>query len=108
MRKQLKYLERNAKRLMYLVDQIMDYKTAESGTFKLKVRHEDAHKIHQYWAKHHERSARTHSDYIQMVIDWECSRFTKPDKPLNARETLYKYYPHKEKEILPILEELGL
>ena len=45
MRKQLKYLERNAKRLMYLVDQIMDYKTAESGTFKLKVRHEDAHQI---------------------------------------------------------------
>lgn len=72
------------------------------------MKHEDARKIHQYWAKHHERSARTHSDYIQMVIDWECSRFTKPDKQLNARETLYKYYPHKEKEILPILEELGL
>jgi DNA-binding response OmpR family regulator len=45
MRKQLKYLERNAKRLMHLVNQIMDYKTAESGTFKLKVRHEDGHRI---------------------------------------------------------------
>lgn len=45
MRKQLKYLERNAKRLMYLVNQIMDYRKAESGTFKLKVRHEDVHQI---------------------------------------------------------------
>ena len=30
-----------------------------------------------------------------MVIDWECARFTKPDKPLNAYETYKKYYCDK-------------
>lgn len=43
-----------------------------------------------------------------MVIDCECARFTKPDKPLNARQTLYKFYPELETKILPILEEFNL
>lgn len=42
-----------------------------------------------------------------MVIDWECARYTKPDKPLNARATLHKYYPHLESKIAPILEEFS-
>ena len=41
-------------------------------------------------------------------IDWECARYTKPDKPLNARETLKKIYPEVTDEMLPVLEELGL
>lgn len=41
----------------------------------------------------------THSDYVQMAIDWECARITKPDKPLNARETLEKIH---------LLNEIGL
>lgn len=32
-------------------------------------------------------------NWIETIIDWECARFTKPDKPLNARETLSKFYP---------------
>nr|DAU03052.1 MAG TPA: hypothetical protein [Caudoviricetes sp.] len=43
-----------------------------------------------------------------MVIDWECARYTKPDKPLNARKTLYKFYPELENKVLPVIEELGL
>ena len=43
-----------------------------------------------------------------MVIDWECARYTKPDKLLNARETLYKFYPELESKIIPILEEFNL
>lgn len=43
-----------------------------------------------------------------MVIDWECARFTKPDKPLNARQTLDKYYPHLKDKVLPVIEELGI
>lgn len=43
-----------------------------------------------------------------MVIDWECARYTKPDKPLNAYDTLYKYYPELEDKILPILKELKI
>lgn len=43
-----------------------------------------------------------------MVIDWECARYTKPDKPLNAYDTLYHLYPQLESKILPILKELGI
>ena len=69
---------------------------------------EFVHTCHQWWAKHHQRRAKTHDDFVQMVIDWECARFTKPDKPLNAYDTLYKFYPHMEDKILPILKELNL
>lgn len=65
-------------------------------------------KIHRRFARHHVRSARTPEDYREMVIDWECARYTKPDKPLNAYDTLYKFYPQLEPKILPILKELGI
>ena len=64
-------------------------------------------KIHRKHSRHHNK-AKTTNDYIQMVIDWECARFTKPDKPLNARETLYKYYPELIDKITPILERFNL
>lgn len=64
-------------------------------------------KIHRKYSRHHSK-ARTTNDYIQMAIDWECARFTKPDKPLNARETLYKYYPELIDKITPILERFNL
>jgi hypothetical protein len=66
------------------------------------------HNFHRNHARHHAVKARTHADFVQMVIDWECARYTKPDKPLNARDTLYKFYPELEDKILPILSELGL
>lgn len=69
---------------------------------------EFVHTCHQWWSKHHERRAKVHNDFVQMVIDWECARFTKPDKPLDAYDTLYKFYPHMEDKILPILKELNL
>ena len=43
-----------------------------------------------------------------MALDWESARYTKEDKPLNAYDTLYKYYPELEKQILPILKEWGI
>lgn len=66
------------------------------------------HNWHRNHMHHHEVKAKTHSDFVQMVIDWECARYTKPDKPLNARETLDKFYPRLKNKILPIIEELGL
>ena len=69
---------------------------------------EFVHTCHQWWARHHERRAKTYDDFVQMVIDWECARVTKPDKPLNAYDTLYKFYPHLEKKILPILKKFNL
>ena len=43
-----------------------------------------------------------------MIIDWECARYTKPDKPLNAYDTLINYYPGMTDVILPILERMGI
>jgi hypothetical protein len=67
-----------------------------------------AHDIHVKFARHHKAKARTESDFIQMIIDWECARFTKPDKPLNAYDTLYKFYPEMESNILPLLKKFNL
>lgn len=47
-------------------------------------------------------------DWVEAVIDWECARITKPDKPLNARQTLEKYYPQYKEFVEPILKELDL
>jgi hypothetical protein len=43
-----------------------------------------------------------------MIIDWECARFTKPDKPLDAYQTMKKFYPDLEQRLLPLFKELGL
>lgn len=69
----------------------------------------DIHQIHRLKSKHHQNDIKkTKKDYIQMVIDWECARFTKSDKPLNARETLIKFYPELQDDILPIINSLNL
>lgn len=65
--------------------------------------------FHRKTARHHKNNLKkTRNDYIDMIIDWECARFTKPDKPLNAYDTLYKFYPEFEEQILPILKEFKL
>ncbi len=67
--------------------------------------------IHRNGVRHHFNSnIKDYSrlDYLEMIFDWECARYTKEDKPLNAYDTLYKFYPEHEKEILPLLKELKL
>jgi len=64
---------------------------------------------HRNKVRHHvNNQIKTEKDYIQMIIDWECSRYSKPDKQLNARETLDKFYPQLTETILPIIEKLKL
>ena len=53
-----------------------------------------AHKIHRKYARHHYGNAKTIKDKQQLVIDWECARYTKPDKPLSAIEYLNLTYPN--------------
>ena len=67
-------------------------------------------KIHRTTSKHHYLLGQdpTKKDFLAMVVDWECCRFTKEDQPLNARQTLYAYHEDLDKYILPILEKLGL
>ena len=52
----------------------------------------DASNIHRDKTVHHENELeKTELDYIEMVLDWESARYTKPDKPLNAYDTLVNY-----------------
>lgn len=66
-------------------------------------------KFHREVSTHHDNELeKSRIDYIEMVLDWESARYTKPDKPLNAYDTLYKFYPNLEDDILPILKEFGI
>ena len=70
---------------------------------------EDASNIHRDLMSHHQNKiVKDKLDYMEMVLDWESARYTKPDKPLNAYDTLYMFYPGLEEHILPILKELGI
>lgn len=69
---------------------------------------EEVHHIHRRYSRHHIDKAFTESDYIQMIIDWECGRLTKPDKPLDAYDTLYKWFEELECVILPLLIRFNL
>ena len=71
MQKQLKYVERNAKRLLHLVNQLMDYRRAELGVFKLKVRPENVHKIiKENWA-YYEKLAQKQKIRYSLISDLE-------------------------------------
>ena len=71
MRKQLKYLERNAKRLLHLVNQLMDYRRAELGVFKLNVRPENVHKIIKENWSYYEKLAQSKKIKYSLVSDLE-------------------------------------
>ena len=65
----------------------------------------DIEPVHRALSTHHDNELeKSELDYIEMVLDWESARYTKPDKPLNAYDTLYKFYPNLEDKIMPILK----
>ena len=60
--------------------------------------------IHRKNSPHHVEANKVSSieHLVEMYMDWECAAITKPDKPLNAFETLLHYYPDQIKYLLPI------
>lgn len=68
---------------------------------------QDIHKFHRKHNRHHVKNnlKKTPDDLLDTVIDWECARLTKPDKPLNAYETLMKFYPEHKSTYLPIIKK---
>lgn len=81
--------------------------------------YEKLQKFHRTHSRHHLEWAYDHYwigvDWEAMVIDWECSRFTKLAAQLNARDTMeLEIKNHSEYEIAlrtyfePILLRLGL
>ena len=52
----------------------------------------DTSKIHTKYSRHHIENCKKREDYIQCMIDLECARFTKPDKPLRAYDFVNENY----------------
>ena len=96
------FLRRNTLRgFMHDVDKIFLY------LFCFWMSIEDIQEFHRKHQKHHvdNNLKKTYADLLETVIDWESARFTKPDKQLNAYETLMKFYPDKREFFLPIIQE---
>ena len=94
----------------------------EKPWLKLFCKYKTVQKMHRYHSSHHMEYHIKHGfnkmDWLAMVVDNECSRFTKLDSPMTAREW-YDYiiksnhYTLEETEqmtehYLPILNKLNL
>lgn len=69
---------------------------------------EDASRLHRDYAHHHVNNINTDSDIEDCIIDYECARFTKTDKPLNAYNTVMKYHPDSYDKFKATLERFNL
>lgn len=68
------------------------------------------HKNHVLHSPHHIESQLGQEDnaIYETILDWDSSRYTKPDKQLNAYQTLKKIYPRCVNKILPLLKRMGI
>lgn len=59
---------------------------------------------HRASSPHHDGCVKTSKieHLIEMYLDWDCAAITKPDKPLNAFETLVHFYPDSINIMLPV------
>lgn len=64
-----------------------------------------AHNIHVKCAPHHFRNGNIKKP-LMAVIDWECARYTKPDKQLGARDFYEKVYVKERNIRIPVIENL--
>lgn len=91
----------------------------EKPWLKLFMPYKKLQKIHRKNNRHHpEYRNKDRIDWEALVIDWECSRYTKIEAPLSARETLEEYirierFSPEITELMivnipPILEKLNL
>ena len=66
------------------------------------MKHEDAYKRVQKWHRIHRKHHLEYlgdKDYESMVIDWECSRFTKSNSPRTAYEQFMMMYNNKSDKL---------
>lgn len=76
----------------------------------------DASKLHRETAPHHMENEipKNKYDYIEAVLDYESAGYTKPDKPLNAYDTINRFEQNHVlneetiKELKKVLEELNI
>lgn len=73
-RNQLEYIQRNANRLLHLVNQLMDYRRAELGVFELKAKKENAHQLIQDNFLFYDKLARHKRLPILSIPNWKIKR----------------------------------
>lgn len=84
---------------------------------RLFLPYEKVQKFHRHHARHHLEWAIDHNwegvDWYGMVIDWECSRYTKLKSQMNARQKMEDEIKEHGNEtslrifMEPILDKLG-
>lgn len=100
-----KYVKENKEEIMNQIE----FHDLDKLYMYLFYNKKDVSNVHRQLSSHHDNSIeKNDADYVEMVLDWESARYTKPDKPLNAYDTLYKYYPEMEEKILPILKKFKI
>lgn len=74
------------------------------------IEKKEASAYHRAHAKHHMENSNTKSyvDYVEAILDYECAALTKPDKPLNAYDTILKFKVNNSDELLKITSLLGI
>lgn len=87
----------------------------EKPWLRLFMSYKKVQKLHRKHSRHHIEYKGKHHDWLGMVIDWECGRFTKSAATLNARDEMELYkdknpdvYLELKKNFEPILVQLGL
>ena len=76
----------------------------------------EAQRLHTESQPHHLENdlERTYEDYVEVVLDYECAPYTKPDKPLNAFDFVNLLMDRNAldrstgKKLIGIMEELGI
>jgi hypothetical protein len=75
---------------------------------------EEASKYHRKTSRHHMRKEfidlgfANKFDMLESIFDFECAGLTKPDKPLNAFDTIEKFYPDCKEAYMKYLPRLGM
>lgn len=70
-----------------------------------------ASKLHRETSLHHmeNKIPKEVEHYLEAICDYESAAYTKPDKPLNAYDTVLKYVHNEEREpLLSFLQKLGM
>lgn len=87
----------------------------EKPWLRLVWPYEKVQNFHRTHARHHKEYKGKRFDWLGMVIDWECSQYTKAVATMNARQKMESYkdkhpefYPLLKANMEPFLEKLGL
>lgn len=74
----------------------------------------EAHHLHRNYSIHHRENFSSadaemlETAMTEALFDYECARYTKPDKPLNAYSTIINYFPNDYLAMEPLLKKYQL